>query len=1398
MSRFRGSAGHGGGGAALAAFAVFLCAALFVGCLSDADRPSENQIALAVSVVFPEELSARRQSLGPAAIEEIEAAAYLVGDTPSFVAAASSRAEFVDGETHFRLELRVPIAPSYRVRVTFSGERGEGEQSSDSGLLFGGETIVSDLRAGETRPVEVRVIDLVPRLSIEAVPPFGERLRWTAVEGAARYTLQIAPPDGRARFVVVTRTDTLMSTPPTLRQVADGGGGEVSIVRVRSESSLGLVSAFSEPVRLTTPATIPPSRVFDLAVTDSTDRSLLLRWTAPGDDGDVGRAVAYDIRYSSAPISEENFSAATAVATPPLPRTAGEPESLTVGGLEPSRFYFLALRARDDADLLGAVSNLTAAQTRAPLDRVRPGRIADLAALAISETEVALSWTAPDDDETGGVGSAATRYVVRRSRSPIQTEIEWGFAETLAEPPLPSPAGSAEQFTATGHQRETTYYYAVRAEDEAGNRARLSNSPGASTLDLTPPAAIADMAFSEINETSVRLSWTAVGDDGSVGRAESYELRRAPFDLTTETNWDAATVLPGLELPTESGQSESFLATGLAPATSYSFALRAYDNVGNLGPLPPLARVATLQVAPTAPDGLTADAESHESIRIAWNDLDETETAYLIERSGTGGPDFLPLATLLGSFSGRVEYLDAGLPDRTQYLYRVRTRNARGDSEPSAEATARTPLTPPTALTVTTLSPTSLGLAWSFASPEPPDSFRVETAIEGIWSTIGRTFGNERAYIDDRLTPATTHTYRVRAIAGFEASAPSNEASGTTDDAAPVCRLSTEELDFGPIVIGETGSAQFTVTNDGGGTLSGSFDAACGPFTVQGETTFSLGRGVSQEFAVLFTPTVVGPTSCGVTVSPSCPALTLQGVGVAAASCALDATALDFGPVGVGAASVRVVVLTNEGGVDLEGELAQIEGCPEFTIDNKLVGPFSLAPAGQLSIEITYRPTNEGTDLCEWTPSTGCVAVSLSGFGQAVPVCVLSETSLPFGAVTVGQTITRTFTIRNGGGGTLRGRVEKSTGAECADFQIEAGGGDFALSPTAPPRSVRVAYAPAAFGEDVCSILLGTDCGSLTATGEGTGDPVCTITPSLAALGFVGLDVPQLVEFVVENTGGGTLICDPSESCSSAFEFIEGFEPFTLAAGETHPLTVRFTATAETTYECAFFVTPDCAAEITAQGLGALCVLEPPALHFGNVGVDFPQVLDLVVRNIGGAVIEGQLTWPTCDSSIVVIGISSSYTLFPGEQQAFAVQFTPEMVGHELSCTMLASDCGSIPITGTGAHIDIQPAVVDVGPVIVFGVGQQTITFTNLSNFPMTFSIEDDPFDDFSIDVNSVDIEVGASVDRTLFFTPTSEGFQSATFLTNTYPASFEVQGFGFAGAAAAPASSPSRTTGAK
>ncbi len=92
--------------------------------------------------------------------------------------------------------------------------------------------------------------------------------------------------------------------------------------------------------------------------------SATLRWTAPGDDGQVGRARAYVLRYSTTPITSANFDRATMVVTPP-PGPAGSRETLTVHGLAPDARYYFALQAMDDAGNWSALSNVAAIQAPA-------------------------------------------------------------------------------------------------------------------------------------------------------------------------------------------------------------------------------------------------------------------------------------------------------------------------------------------------------------------------------------------------------------------------------------------------------------------------------------------------------------------------------------------------------------------------------------------------------------------------------------------------------------------------------------------------------------------------------------------------------------------------------------------------------------------------------------------------------------------------------------------------------------------------------------------------------------------------------------------------------------------------------------------------------------------------
>ncbi len=146
-----------------------------------------------------------------------------------------------------------------------------------------------------------------------------------------------------------------------------------------------------------------PAKI-DMPVLSDAGDVVSLRWTAVGDDGKCDKSTSYELRTSSAPITEGNFENAAPVPTA-SPKAAGSPESLT--------FYLtpgtqsLALRAVDEAGNRGPLVVIAVDETQifakkyVPL--VRPVRILDTR----DGTGGALGPLGPDaarDIQVGGVG----------------------------------------------------------------------------------------------------------------------------------------------------------------------------------------------------------------------------------------------------------------------------------------------------------------------------------------------------------------------------------------------------------------------------------------------------------------------------------------------------------------------------------------------------------------------------------------------------------------------------------------------------------------------------------------------------------------------------------------------------------------------------------------------------------------------------------------------------------------------------------------------------------------------------------------------------------------------------------------------------------------------------------
>ncbi|HEX7899501.1 MAG TPA: fibronectin type III domain-containing protein [Planctomycetota bacterium] len=209
------------------------------------------------------------------------------------------------------------------------------------------------------------------------------------------------------------------------------------------------------------------------------------------------------------------------------------------------------------------------------VDTTPPGAVASLTAANPTETTMELSWLAPGDD---GASGTATSYDVRYSAAAI-TDANWAAATPAVGEPTPALAGTLQGFTVTGLTRETTYHFALRATDDQGLESALSNIPSAATLDLTPPAAVADLTVGTVAAETVALSWTSPGDDGAAGTAASFDVRYASAPISDAT-WAAATPAAGEPTPAVAGTVQGFTVTGLSSGTSYHFALRAIDNAG--------------------------------------------------------------------------------------------------------------------------------------------------------------------------------------------------------------------------------------------------------------------------------------------------------------------------------------------------------------------------------------------------------------------------------------------------------------------------------------------------------------------------------------------------------------------------------------------------------------------------------------------------------------------------------------------------------------------------------------------------------------------------------------------------------------------------------------------------
>jgi len=219
-------------------------------------------------------------------------------------------------------------------------------------------------------------------------------------------------------------------------------------------------------------------------------------------------------------------------------------------------------------------------------------------------------------------------------------------------------------------------------------------------IDITAPSRIGDFRITTVSDSSAFLAWTAPGDDTTLGTATEYDIRydtSLPSKADTAAWWESATQVVGEPTPQGSGSAESMEVTGLSPATSYYFAIKARDEHFNPSEISDITGDITL---PVQLSSLQASPVP-EGILLEWSTESETNNrGFHLSRSleKEGQFDFVAFLDGAGNSTSPRSYrfVDKQVRSEVTYWYLLESEDFQGQRTAYGpiQVTAGPPLLP--------------------------------------------------------------------------------------------------------------------------------------------------------------------------------------------------------------------------------------------------------------------------------------------------------------------------------------------------------------------------------------------------------------------------------------------------------------------------------------------------------------------------------------------------------------------------------------------------------------------------------------------------------------------------------------------------------------------------------
>ncbi len=614
--------------------------------------------------------------------------------------------------------------------------------------------------------------------------------------------------------------------------------------------------------------------------------------------------------------------------------------------------------------------------------------------------------------------------------------------------------------------------------------------------------------------------------------------------------------------------------------------------------------------------------------------------------------------------------------------------------------------------------------------------------------------------------------------------------TGTSFAAAPKATVTPASVDFGRLTLGSALNPQtITLVNTGNTALPFTSFAITGTnassFQVRnGACPKSLAAGATCPIDVIFTPTTAGTAVAALSFTDSLgtqsAALTGKAVYASATLVPAPGTSNNFGNVTVGAQAGAAIRLNNTSQAPITVTGASITGTA-FKLDSSGSCAAPVPSNGLCEVSVFFDPTTVGPasgTLSITTDIAGVLTLPFTGTG--VPTtATLTPSTYGFGSIQVGASSGLiTFLLTNTSPVPIKLIGSSVTGS---GFHLAAKAGTLAPGSSA---KYLVAFKPTAVGAATGTLSVISDAGTATSTLTGTGiAPQATLTPSTADFGNITVGGTSTNHaFTLTNAGSAPLsITSVGITGPSAASFLLGENQCvtSLPAGGSCLLGVTILPTSVGQAGATLSVVDSVgtqSATLTANGILPTLTITPPSIDFGavTVGTTVSKTLTYTNTSPVSILFKGQSEAGDLDGAIneaaggTCTAASTGLDLRAGGSCTFTFTFTPTAASNYSGTLSYFDTAGTQTISFTGHGVlptlTVTPTTLAYGNVPVGTTVDQTVTFTNSSTVPITFTGNATPSGDFGTIFSPTltntcagnAIAAGASCTIGFSFTPTA------------------------------------------